>query len=253
MKRRGVLRGGRPTLLAAAARLQPHALVVRRPARRRRRRRASSCSTPTASSRSAAAPLDSPLLTIDPVARQHLRAPGVQAAGQRPRARPGQAAADRQRPLPRAVPPAPEACSATAATLDDDDRWPSRTTCCCRTASRRRSTFFASVERRQGGDADAVRLLRRLPRLVHRRADKAARAIADAVRRPPGRPLAERVRRRSSTQLDEIEGKAGAGRRRGGPRPAAGQAGGDGAELRVHRRRRRRSTSTCQNLDERAR
>ena len=41
--------------------------------------------------------LVSTLLTIDPVERTHVRAPGIQAAGQRPRSRPGRTPADRQR------------------------------------------------------------------------------------------------------------------------------------------------------------
>ena len=128
------------------------------PAARRR------SSWPSAAGRSTA-----PLLTVDPVARhqyEHLEyKPLVNARAHSP----GQAAADRQRPRSTSSTTASSRLLTYRTQLDDDGPAGGRcTTCCCRTASRRRSTAFARVNPEQGGDADAVRLLRRVPGPVRR-------------------------------------------------------------------------------------
>ena len=103
------------------ARLQPRAVVVRRAAQRAAGDRRVPAARRSASWTNAGLYLKSPLLVIDPVARRTLPAPGVQAAGERPHAPVGQAAADRERPLLRAVHALAARAHATAATLSDDD------------------------------------------------------------------------------------------------------------------------------------
>ena len=133
----GVLRGGARRCCgngtSTSTRSGPTAAVTTS-----RPRRGSSCCTPTASWPQCGGPIDSAAAHGRSGRPASVRAPGVQAAGQRPRARPGPAPADRQRPGLRAVPPVPQAADLSQRSSTTTTCWPRPTTCCCRTASRRR-------------------------------------------------------------------------------------------------------------------
>ena len=176
------------------------------------RRPANTCSTPTTSSTSAAAGSASPLLAIDPVARrtyEHLEYKPLVNARAHALGKRRQIVNDRfyqqYHRLLREL--------AHSRQLSDDDLLAVTYYLLLQDRIEEALDTFGAGQRRPGGDEDAVRLLRGLPRLLHRRA-RAGPGHRREVRRPPGRPLAEHVRRdRRPARRGRREGDAD-GRRR---------------------------------------
>ena len=154
-------------------------------------------------------PIDTPAADGRPGRPAPVRAPGVQAAGERPGALARQAAADRQRRVPRPVPPAPQDADLPASDLDDTDLLAIVYYLLLQDRIEEALDAFARVnpdkvatQMQYDYCAAYLELFKDEP--------KKARAIATRVPVPPGGPLAEHVRRgRRPARRDRGQGRQG--------------------------------------------